>query len=122
MSEQAFSSQASSGAFAEALQEIRDLALLSEEDIARVTGAEVDAVRAWLLAAGDPSGEQADRITELSAVVERLAHVMDPDFIVLWLRKPLLALDDEKPLDVLARGEYRRISRVIAAIESPVAS
>lgn len=58
-------------------------------------------------------------MAELSAAVERLALVIDPDYIPVWLRKPIFALDDEKPLDVLARGEYRRLSRVISELESP---
>ena len=28
-------------------------------------------------------------------------------------------LDDDKPLDVIAAGEYRRVSRVLAGLESP---
>jgi hypothetical protein len=43
-------------------------------------------------------------------------------FIPVWLRKPIIALDDEKPLDVLASGEYRRLSRVISELESPTFS
>ena len=54
--------------------------------------------------------------------MERLARVIDPDYIPVWLRKPIIALDDEKPLDVLARGEYRRLSRVISELESPTFS
>jgi hypothetical protein len=54
--------------------------------------------------------------------VERLAHVIDPNYIPVWLRKPIIALDDEKPLDVLASGEYRRLSRVISELESPTLS
>jgi hypothetical protein len=48
--------------------------------------------------------------------------VIDPDYIPVWIRKPARALDDEKPLDVLARGEYRRLSRVISELESPTFS
>ena len=69
-----------------------------------------------------PTGERAERLAELSAVVERLARVMAPGYIPVWLRKPVIALDDEKPLDVLARGEYRRLSRVISELEPPTFS
>ncbi|MDQ3638974.1 MAG: hypothetical protein M3426_13445 [Actinomycetota bacterium] len=61
-------------------------------------------------------------MAELSAIVERLARVVDPDYIPVWLRKPVVALGDEKPLDVLARGEYRRLSRLISELESPTFS
>jgi hypothetical protein len=69
-----------------------------------------------------PTGERAERLAELSAAVERLVRVMDLGYIPVWLREPVIALDDEKSLDVLARGEYRRLSRVISELESPTFS
>ncbi len=79
-------------------------------------------VRAWLKDARDPTGPQAARMNELSAIVDRLAGLIEPDYIALWLRKPLRDLDDEKPLELVARGEYKKVSRAVAALESPVAS
>jgi uncharacterized protein (DUF2384 family) len=55
-------------------------------------------------------------------VVERLARVVDPTYIAVWLRKPVPALEDEKPLDVIGRGEYRQVARLVSALEeSPAA-
>jgi uncharacterized protein (DUF2384 family) len=47
---------------------------------------------------------------------------MEPAYIPVWLHKPVGALDNEKPIDVLAEGEHRRISRLISELESPVFS
>ena len=44
---------------------------------------------------------------------------MSPDYVPVWLRKPVPLLDDDKPLDVIAAGEYRRVSRLLAGLESP---
>jgi transcriptional regulator with XRE-family HTH domain len=98
---------------------IREVGHLSDRDIARATGAGVSTVGAWMRRTRVPTGERAERLVELSAVVERLARVIEPDYIPVWLRKPIIALDDEKPLDVLASGEYRRLLRVISELESP---
>jgi hypothetical protein len=35
------------------------------------------------------------------------------------MRKPVPLLDDDKPLDVIAAGDYRRVSRVVAGLEAP---
>jgi len=43
--------------------------------------------------------------------------VMDPSYIPVWLRKPVPALDDDKPLEVIGRGEYRRVSKIVSALE-----
>jgi uncharacterized protein (DUF2384 family) len=54
---------------------------------------------------------------ELAALVERLAGVMQGDYVPVWMRKPIPLLDDKKPLDLIAAGEYRRVSRVVAGLE-----
>ena len=59
------------------------------------------------------------RIAELSAITERLERVMPKSYIPVWLSKPLAALDDATPLDVIAAGEYKRVAKVISSIEDP---
>jgi uncharacterized protein (DUF2384 family) len=109
-------------AFAREASYVREVGHLRNQDIARATGAGVSTVGAWMRRTRGPTGERAERLAELSAIVERLARVMEPDYIPVWLHKPVGALDDEKPIDVLAQGEYRRLSRLISELESPVFS
>src|SRR3954451_2675293 len=92
---------------------------LSAGATARATGANGTTVRAWLRGARSPSGERAERLAELSAIVERLARGMKAESFRVWLRKPVPLLDDDKPLDVIAAGDYRRVSRLLAGLESP---
>lgn len=109
-------------AFASEAAHVKEAGYLSAADIARATGADESTVRAWLRDKQSPSGQRAERLAELAALVERLALVMDPEYIPVWMRKPIGLLDDDKPLDVIAAGDYRRVSRVIAGLESPPAS
>ena len=44
---------------------------------------------------------------------------MDAEYISVWLNRPLEALDDDKPVELLARGEYRRVAKLIAELEYP---
>jgi transcriptional regulator with XRE-family HTH domain len=106
-------------AFAEEALRIRTTGRLSDRDIARATGAGVSTVGAWLRRTRSPRGERAERLVELSAIVERLARVIEPDYIPVWLHKPVAALEDEKPIDLLARGEWQRVARLISELESP---
>lgn len=75
--------------------------------------------RAWLAGTRSPTGERAERLIELVAMVERLTTVVKPDYIPIWLRKPVPALDHDKPLDVIAAGEYRRVAELISGLEDP---
>ena len=97
-------------------------AKLSDRQIAAATGARPSTVRDWMSGRSAPTGARADRLVELAAMTDRLARVMQPEFIPIWLTRPIEALDDEKPVEVLARGEYRRIARLIAELEYPGAS
>jgi len=91
---------------------------LSVPDLARATGANETTVRAWLRDERSPSGGHAERLAELSSLVERLVQVMQPTYVPVWMRKPIPLLDDDKPLDVIAAGEYRRVSKVLAGLEA----
>jgi hypothetical protein len=109
-------------ALADEAVRIRDTGHLSDRDIARATGAGVSTVGAWMRRTRSPRGECAERVAELSAIVERLARVMEPSYIPVWLHEPLQALDDEKPMDIFAADEWRRVARLISELESPTFS
>ncbi len=96
---------------------LHEIAQLSDADIARATGVARSTARAWLAHTRSPTGDRAERLIELSAMVEQLARVMEPSYIAMWLRKPVPALDDEKPIDVIARGDYMCVARLISALE-----
>lgn len=96
---------------------VSEVGHLSDADIARATGAAASTARAWLAGTRAPTGQRAERLVELSALVERLTRVMDPSYIAVWLRKPVPALDDDKPLEVIGRGDYRRVAKLVSALE-----
>jgi transcriptional regulator with XRE-family HTH domain len=105
-------------AFAGEAAHIKEIGNLTVADIARATGADETTVRAWLRDERSPSGTYAERLAEFSSIVERLVRVMNDSYVPVWLRKPLPLLDDDKPLDVIAAGDYRRVSRVVAGLEA----
>ena len=100
-------------------QRVHELAGLSDRMIAAATGAKPSTVRGWLAGRNEPSGARAERLIELSEMTARLAQVVRQDAISVWLNRPILALDDEKPIELIARGEYRRVAKLIAEIEYP---
>jgi hypothetical protein len=105
-------------AFASEAAHIQQIGHLTVADIARATGANETTVRAWLRDDRSPSGTYAERLVELSSIVERLVRLMQPTYVPVWMRKPVPLLDDDKPLDVIAAGDYRRVSRVLAGLEA----
>lgn len=96
---------------------LHEIAQLTDADIARATGVARSTVRAWLAHTRSPTGERAERLIELSALVERLARVMEPSYIAIWLRKPVPALGERKPIDVIAGGDYMSVAGLVSALE-----
>jgi transcriptional regulator with XRE-family HTH domain len=106
-------------AFALEAGRLRQQVGLTAEQIARATGAAPSTVRGWIGQRSGPRGRRAERIAELSAIIDRLMRVMPKDYIPVWLSKPIEALNERKPLDLIAVGDYRRLAEVISGIEDP---
>lgn len=106
-------------AFAEEVVRIHEVAHLSDAQIGRAVGAAPSTVRDWFARRSSPTGKRAERVAELVEIVDRLARVIDADYIPVWLSRPIEALDDQKPLELIARGRARRVARVVSELESP---
>ncbi len=63
-------------------------------------------------------GERVRRLAELVEITDRLARVVEPRYISLWLVKPVEALE----VDLIARGQARRVAKVVSGLEYPGAS
>jgi uncharacterized protein (DUF2384 family) len=103
----------------EEAQRVHAVVGLSDRMIAAATGAKPSTVRGWLAGRSEPTGVRAERLIELSELTGRLARVVRHDAIPVWLNRPIVALDDDKPIELIARGEYRRVAKLIAELEYP---
>jgi uncharacterized protein (DUF2384 family) len=106
-------------AFADEVSRIREVGHLSDAQIGRAVGAAPSTVRDWFARRSSPTGSRAERVAELAEIVDRLTRVIDPEYIPVWLSKPIEALDDRKPLELIARGRARRVAQVVSELESP---
>jgi transcriptional regulator with XRE-family HTH domain len=102
--------------------ELRENAGLTSDDVAAATGAAPSTARAWLNGTRTPSGERLDRLMELLSVVERMRGVIPDDYASHWLRKPIRSLGDDKPIELIRRGEYRRVLAAVGRLEATNAS
>lgn len=109
-------------AFAEEAVRIHDEAHLSDAVIGEAVGAAPSTVRDWLNGRSTPTGVRARRLADLGAITDRLARVISAEYIAVWLVKPIEALDDRRPIELIARGQARSVARVISGLESPGAS
>lgn len=95
---------------------------LPEAEIAVGVSAGRSTVRAWSAGTRAPTGERRDRVIELAAMVERLERVMEANYIPIWLSKPVPALGDMKPVELIGSGDYLRVAKVISGLEGQIAA
>jgi hypothetical protein len=106
-------------AYASEAIRLRDSAGITDGLMARATGAAPSTVRDWFAERSSPTGARAERLGELVSIVDRLPRVMGSDYIPVWLAKPIQALGDAKPVDLIGRGDYLRVAQAVSQLEDP---
>lgn len=107
------------------LRRLREDYGLSEDDVARATGASLSAVRRWSKAAAEEqparrTSEYHDKIDDLRATIQILVGAYpSPEFVRAWLRSRSRLLGYERPIDVLAtEGGFARVAEATHAAAS----
>ncbi|MGD9996593.1 MAG: antitoxin Xre/MbcA/ParS toxin-binding domain-containing protein [Ilumatobacteraceae bacterium] len=91
------------------LEELLSGEVVDANDVARVLGTSARSVARWQAAEVSPRRESEERLLELKAVLDLARRVLRPEIARLWLRSPNPELSYEKPLDLITRGEYRKV-------------
>lgn len=103
------------------VDELLDGKVVDSPDVARVVGATPRSVSRWSEGAS-PRRANEERLLELKAVVDLLRQVLRNEPARLWIRSPNPELAYEKPLDLVQRGEYRRVIGAVLAMAEGVTS
>lgn len=102
------------------LDRLYETEVIDTADVARVSGTHARSVSRWHADQSEPRRESEERLLELKAVVDLLRRVMQDDAARLWLRAPHPDLAYEKPLDLVAAGQYQRVIDLLLALAEGV--
>ncbi len=102
------------------LEHLYDGGVVDTTDLARVTATDTRSVARWRAQASVPRRETEERLAELRTVVDLARVVMSSDAARLWIRAPNPDLGYEKPLDLVAAGQYRRVVNLLLALAEGV--
>ena len=89
-------------------------------DLARVSDTNPRSVARWKAEATTPRREAEERLLELRAVVDLARRIMRDDAARFWMRSPNPDLGYEKPLDLIAAGQYQRVVDLLLALAEGV--
>jgi len=102
------------------LDDIYDGDVVDAADVARVSGAHPRSVLRWQASGAVPRRDAEERLLELKAVADLVRRVIRDDAARLWLRAPNPDLGYEKPLDLVAAGQYHRVIDLLLALAEGV--
>lgn len=90
-------------------------------DLARVSDSNPRSVARWRAGSAAPRRNAEERLLELRrAVVDLTLRVMSDDAARFWMRSPNPDLGYDKPLDLVAAGQYQRVVDLLLAIAEGV--
>jgi transcriptional regulator with XRE-family HTH domain len=90
---------------------------LTQDTFTRLTGFSARAVRQWAKGRS-PSSSTQRRLAEINRLFIALGRVISADRLGQWLQKPDGQFQGSTPLQVIERGEFDRIWRLLYEIES----
>ncbi len=110
---QATQAPPTAGLYAHLVDDLRG-GVLNNAELATITGVKTRQVQHWAAGTHRPQGEAKDRLLELHYILERLRDVYTAEGTDIWIHGRNRDLGGEKPIDLLAAGQFER---VLAAIE-----
>ncbi len=93
---------------------------LDDLDLACVVETSPETVAGWLSRQTVPQGNDRAQLLDLVAVLKKLAGALRSQPAHDWLFAPNDSLDHHKPVDLLRRGEFRRVLGAIDAMSEGV--
>lgn len=94
--------------------------VVDSSDVARALNASARSVARWQAHEATPRRGSAERLLEVKAVVDLLREHLRPEAARLWIRSPNPDLGYEKPIDLIADGQYRKVIGAILAMAEGV--
>ena len=108
---------AKSGLYAKLVGDLRE-GVLTNAELAEITGVKTRQVQHWASGAHRPVGEAKDRLLELHYIVERLRDIYTAEGTDIWLHGRNRTLNSEKPIDLLTAGKFKEVLSAIERLAS----
>jgi hypothetical protein len=108
---------AESGLYAKLVGDLRE-GVLTNAELAEITGVKTRQVQHWASGAHRPVGEAKDRLLELHYIVDRLRDIYTAEGADIWLHGRNRTLSSEKPIDLLSAGKFKEVLGAVERLAS----
>jgi transcriptional regulator with XRE-family HTH domain len=103
--------------YSRVVEDVRDGGLTVAE-MAELIGVAERQVRNWSAGANTPSGRNRDRLLQLHYAAQLLRDVYTREGSEIWLHGRKRSLGGQRPVDLLAAGEYEEVLAAIERLQS----
>ena len=90
---------------------------VKDREVADLLGTTPQTVHRWRKAQVDPQSAHLRRIVDLAFVADELAELYKPDGARVWLYSPNRLLKNQRPFDLISKGEIEPVLQVIAMLK-----
>jgi transcriptional regulator with XRE-family HTH domain len=104
-------------AVANIIDELRSRGGLKATDVANIASVSPATVSRWIAGKAGPDPQTQLVISDLRYVVDRLAEFYTPDDTRLWLYAKHRLLNDERPVDLVNRGDAEKVLTVVESAD-----
>ena len=105
---------------AEDVKRLRQLGQFTHPELAAILRVPQVTVSSWLRGERRPSSQYAPQILRAADLfLDRAVHVIEPEAIAGWIRRPLRRLDWASVIDTLTAGDFDTIDVLIEELEYP---
>lgn len=91
---------------------------LTLAEIASATGVSERQVQHWSSGNSRPRDTSRDRLVDIHYLAQQLAEVYKPEGVEIWLHARNRSLDSERPIDLLARGEFQHVLEAVDRLKA----
>lgn len=93
---------------------------LGRADFAQLVGTNTRTIARWFAQETEPQTDSRRRLLEILAVLEALSGVLQPQAAHDWLYSPNVLVKHEKPIDLLAAGDWRDVMGLVDALREGI--
>lgn len=110
------------GVFQRIIDQLTTDGNLRLQEVAHLTHVQSRQVRNWANGTSRPGPDSRDRLLDLTYLITQLADVYTPDGVEVWLHGRNRHLDGQRPIDLLADGDFDQVRREVERLNHGIAT
>jgi transcriptional regulator with XRE-family HTH domain len=93
---------------------------ITQTELGQVVGASLRTVQNWAAGKATPAGAKVRRLLDVQYIVRELREAYTEEGVEIWLHARNRNLDSQRPIDLLAAGQYDEVLAEAERVSGPM--